>query len=197
MTGEVEIHGVNVEDGELGTEEDAQQFFATEMSVLPFRVFFFPACHVLVASKNDEGRMFIDGKAVVTHFAHESGVAVINVARDDTEVTGVIVEGVAVDMVDDLFFLAVRHFVVICSHNEQGYGYMPGATVDLKFQMVVLIEISVDLGSFFVREKIDACFATLCIEDGYLLIFDADVEDAPADECRVDVVVAFGHEPKA
>ena len=144
----------------------------------------FPARHVLVACKNDEGRMFIDGIAVVTHFAHKAGVAVIDGARDDTEVTGVIVEGVAVDMVDDLFFLAVRHFVVICSHNEQGYGYMPGATIDLKFQMVVLIEISVVLDSFFVREKIDACFATLCIEDGYLLIFDADVEDAPEDECR-------------
>ena len=128
--------------------------------------------------------MFIDGIAVVTHFAHESCITVIDGARDDTEVTGVIVEGVTVDMVDDFTFGVVRHFVVIRSHDEQGYGYMPGATVNLKFQTVVLIEISVDLGTFFVRGKIDACFATLCIEDGYLLIFDADVEDAPEDECR-------------
>ena len=87
--------------------------------------------------------------------------------------------------------------MVVRSHDEQGDWDLPGATVSLKFQIVVLIEISVDLDSFFVRIKIDACIAAIGIEDRDFLTFDADVEDAPADERRVDVVVALGHEPKA
>jgi hypothetical protein len=104
MTGEVEIHGVNVEDLEIGTEEDAKELFAAETLVLPIRVFFFPARHVFVAFEDNEGRMFVYGIAVVTHFAHESSITVINGARDDAEVARAVVEGVAVNMVDDFAF---------------------------------------------------------------------------------------------
>jgi len=196
----IEIHGVDVEDGEIGTEEDAKEIFAVETLVLPRRVFCFPACHVFVAFEDDGDRVPGNGCFVIAHFAHEAAISVIDGARDDAEVAGGVIEGITIDMVDDLAFLAIGDLLVEGSHDEKGDGDMTGATIGIKIQIEVLIEGSVNLiclGCFFIRTDFDASFAAVGIEDRYLLAFDADVEDAPEDERRVDGGVALAHEPEA
>ena len=102
MAGDIEIHeGVGVGDGEGRTDKDTEEFVAGETLVLPMRVGGFPLCHPLVALEDDAG-VHRDDDAVVTELAEETTIAVVDGTRYSTEVADVVVEGVAVDMVDDV-----------------------------------------------------------------------------------------------
>ena len=100
MAGDFEIHeGSTVHYLELRTDEDTEEFVAGETIVLPLRVGGFPFCHPLEAFEDDAG-VHRDNDAVVTEFAEEAAVAVVNGARHGTEVADVVVEMVAIYMVD-------------------------------------------------------------------------------------------------
>ena len=100
MAGDIEIHeGVGVGDGELRTDEDTEEFVAGETIVLPLRVGGFPLCHPLVALEDDAG-VHGDNDAVVTEFAEETTIAVVDGTRHGTEIADVVVEMVAIYMVD-------------------------------------------------------------------------------------------------
>ena len=100
MAGDVEIHeGSTVHYLELRTDEDTEEFVAGETIVLPRCVGGFPFCHPLEAFEDDAG---VHGNvdAVVAEFAEEAAIATVDGTRNGTEVADVVVEGVAVDMVD-------------------------------------------------------------------------------------------------
>ena len=100
MAGDVEIHeGVGVGDDEGRADKDTEEFVAGEALVLPIRVGGFPFSHPLEALEDDAG-VHRDDDAVVTEFAEEAAVAVVNGARHGTEVADVVVEMVAIYMVD-------------------------------------------------------------------------------------------------
>ena len=100
MTGDFEIHeGVGVGDDEGRTDEDTEEFVAGEALVLPMRVGGFPLCHPLEAFEDDAG-VHRDVDAVVAEFAEEAAIATVDGTRNGTEVADVVVEGVAVDVVD-------------------------------------------------------------------------------------------------
>ena len=102
MAGDIEIHeGVGVGDGELRTDEDTEEFVAGETIVLPLRVGGFPLCHPLVALEDDAG-VHGDNDAVVTEFAEETTIAVVDSTRHGTEIADVVVEMVAIYMVDSV-----------------------------------------------------------------------------------------------
>ena len=97
---DVEVHedgGVN--DFESGTYEDTEEVVFLEFFVLPPFVGGFPFCHTLVAFEDNAGE-YSDVDAVVTEFAHEAGVTVVDSFWYDTKVTDIVIEGVAVDMVN-------------------------------------------------------------------------------------------------
>ena len=100
MAGDFEIHeGVGVGDGEVRTDKDAEEFVAGETLVLPLLVRSFPLSHPLEAFEDDAG---VHGNvdAVVAEFAEEAAIATVDGTRNGTEVADVVVEGVAVDVVD-------------------------------------------------------------------------------------------------
>ena len=100
MAGDVEIHeGVGVGDGEGRTDKDAEEFVAGETLVLPLLVRSFPLSHPLEAFEDDAG-VHRDNDAVVTEFAEEAAVAVVDGTRHGTEIADVVVEMVAIYMVD-------------------------------------------------------------------------------------------------
>ena len=100
MTGDVEVHeGAGVGDGERRTDKDTEEFVAGETLVLPMRVGGFPLCHPLVALEDDAG-VHGNDDAVVAEFAEEAAVATVDGYQYSTEVADVVVERVAVDMVD-------------------------------------------------------------------------------------------------
>ena len=102
MAGDIEIHeGVGVGDGEGRTDKDAEEFVAGEALVLPMRVGGFPFSHPLEAVEDDAG-VHGNDDAVVTEFAEEAAVAVVNGARHGTEIADVVVEMVAIYMVDSV-----------------------------------------------------------------------------------------------
>ena len=102
MTGDVEIHeSVGVGDGEGRTDEDTEELVAGETLVLPFFVRGFPFRHALEAFEDDAGVMG-DDDAVVAELAEEATIATIDRIRYGTEVADVVVERVAVDMVDSV-----------------------------------------------------------------------------------------------
>ena len=97
---DVEIHeDGGVDDGEGWSDEDTKEFVAGEAFVLPFGVRGFVLCHTLVALEDDAGE-HRDVDAVVAEFFHETAVAAVDSFWYHTEVTDVVVEGVAVDMVN-------------------------------------------------------------------------------------------------
>ena len=100
MAGDIEIHEeIWVGDGEVRTDKDAEEFVAGETLVLPLLMRGFPFCHPLVAVEDDAG---VHGNvdAVVAEFAEEAAIATVDGTRNGTEVADVVVEGVAVDVVD-------------------------------------------------------------------------------------------------
>ena len=100
MTGEIEIHeDVGVDDGEGRTDKDTEEFVSGEMPVLTIRMRAFPFSHAGVAFENDAGE-HRDIDAVVTELSKEASITVVDGSRYGTEVADVVVEGVAVDMVD-------------------------------------------------------------------------------------------------
>ena len=102
MAGDFEIHeGVWVGDGEGRADEDTEEFVAGEAIVLPFCVRSFPFCHPLEAFEDDAG---VHGNvdAVVAELAEEAAIATVDGTRNGTEVADVVVEGVAVDVVDGI-----------------------------------------------------------------------------------------------
>lgn len=104
MTVDIEVIEVGgVDDGESRSEEDTEKFVLFEARVLPQRVRGFPLRHAFVALKDDTGE-HSDDDAVIAEFAHETAVAIVDGARHSSEVTDVVVEGVAIDMVDGVSF---------------------------------------------------------------------------------------------
>ena len=100
MTGDVEIHeGVGVGDDEGRTDEDTEEFVAGEALVLPMRVGGFPLCHPLEAFEDDAG-VHGNDDAVVAELTEEASITTVDGTRNGTEVADVVVEGVAVDVVD-------------------------------------------------------------------------------------------------
>ena len=102
MAGDFEIHeGSTVHYLELRTDEDTEEFVAGETIVLPLRVGGFPFCHPLEAFEDDAG-VHRDNDAVVTEFAEEASITEVDSGGYSTKVADVVVEGVAVDMVDGM-----------------------------------------------------------------------------------------------
>ena len=102
MAGDVEIHeGVWVGDDEGRTDEDTEEFVAGEALVLPMRVGGFPLCHALEALEDDAG-VHGNDDAVVAELAEEASVTEVDSRGYSTKVADVVVEGVAVDMVDGM-----------------------------------------------------------------------------------------------
>ena len=102
MAGDFEIHeGSTVHYLELRTDEDTEELVAGEALVLLMRVGGFPFSHPLEAFEDDAG---VHGNvdAVVAEFAEEAAIATVDGTRNGTEVADVVVEGVAVDMVDGM-----------------------------------------------------------------------------------------------
>lgn len=100
MTGNVEIHeGVGVGDGEGRTDEDTEELVAGEAIVLPRCVGCFPLSYPLVTLEDDAG-VHGNDDAVVAEFAEEAAIATVDGTRNGTEVADVVVERVAVDVVD-------------------------------------------------------------------------------------------------
>ena len=100
MAGDVEIHeGVGVGDGEGRTDEDTEELVAGEAIVLSMRVGGFPLSHALEAFEDDAG-VHGNDDAFVAEFAEEASVATVDGYQYSTEVADVVVERVAVDMVD-------------------------------------------------------------------------------------------------
>ena len=97
---DVEVHkdgGVN--DFESGTYEDTEEVVFLEFFVLPPCVGGFPFCHTLVAFEDNAGE-YSDVDAVVTELAHKAAVAEVDSFWYHTEVADVVIERVAVDMVN-------------------------------------------------------------------------------------------------
>ena len=100
MAGDVEIHeGAGVGDGERRTDKDTEEFVAGETLVLPMRVGGFPLCHPLVALEDDAG-VHGNDDAVVAELFEEAAIATVDRIRYSTEVADVVVEMVAIYMVD-------------------------------------------------------------------------------------------------
>ena len=100
MTGDVEIHeGVWVGDDEGRTDEDTEELVVGEVTVAIFGVRGFPFSHALEAFEDDAG-VHRDNDAVVTEFAEETTIAVVDGTRHGTEIADVVVEMVAIYMVD-------------------------------------------------------------------------------------------------
>ena len=100
MTGDFEIHeGVGVGDGEGRTDEDTEELVAGEALVLPFFVRGFPLRHALKTFEDEAGVMGNDD-AVVAELAEEASVSEVDGRGYSTEVADVVVERVAVNMVD-------------------------------------------------------------------------------------------------
>ncbi len=100
MTGDIEIHEeIWVGDGEGRTDEDTEELVAGETLVLPTCVRGFPLRHAGVAVDDDAG---VHGNvdAVVAELAEEAAIAGVDGRGYSTEVADVVVEGVAVDVVD-------------------------------------------------------------------------------------------------
>ena len=102
MAGDVEIHeGVWVGDDEGRTDEDTEEFVAGEALVLPMRVGGFPLCHALEALEDDAG-VHGNDDAVVAELTEEASITEVDSGGYSTKVADVVVEGVAVDMVDGM-----------------------------------------------------------------------------------------------
>ncbi len=102
MAGDVEIHeGVWVGDDEGRTDEDTEEFVAGEANVLPLRVGGFPFCHPLEAFEDDAG-VHRDDDAFVAELTEEASITEVDSGGYSTKVADVVVEGVAVDMVDGM-----------------------------------------------------------------------------------------------
>lgn len=100
MMGDIVLHeDVRINDGEGRTDKDTEEIFACETFVLPSGVGRFPFSHTCIAFEDDAG-VHGNDDAVVTEFAEETSVAVVDGSRYGTEVIDVVVEGVTVDMVD-------------------------------------------------------------------------------------------------
>ena len=102
MAGDFEGHdGSTVHYLELRTDKDAEELVAGETLVLPLLMRGFPFCHPLEALDDDAGVMG-DDDAVVAEFAEEASIATVDGTRNGTEVADVVIEGVAVDVVDGI-----------------------------------------------------------------------------------------------
>ena len=102
MVTKIEIHdNVRVYDGESRSDEDTYEFVASEISVLPLCMLVFPSCHTFVSFDDNAGEQS-DVDAVVAELAQETAVATVDFTWHGTEVSYIIVEGIAVDMVDDV-----------------------------------------------------------------------------------------------
>lgn len=102
MAGDFEIHeGVGVGDDEGWAYKDAEELVAGEACVLPRCVGGFPFGHALEAFEDDAG-VHGNDDAVVAEFAEEAAVAEVDRTRYSTKVADVVIERVAVDMVDDV-----------------------------------------------------------------------------------------------
>ena len=100
MAGDVEIHeGVWVGDDEGWADEDTEEFVAGETLVLPMRVGGFPLCHALEALEDDAG-VHGNDDAVVAELTEEASITEVDSGGYSTKVADVVVEGVAVDVVD-------------------------------------------------------------------------------------------------
>ena len=102
MAGDFEIHeGVGVGDGEGRTDEDAEEFVVGETIVLSMRVGGFPLSHPLEAFEDDAG-VHRDDDAFVAELTEEASIATVDGRGHGTEIADVVVEGIAVDMVDGI-----------------------------------------------------------------------------------------------
>ena len=82
MTVDVEvIEGRDIDDLELGTNEDTEEFLTAEVSILPYRMGLFPLRHACVAFEDDAGE-HSDIIAVIAEFTHKAGVAIVDSTRD-------------------------------------------------------------------------------------------------------------------
>ena len=104
MAGDVEIHeGSTVHYPELRTDEDTEEFVAGKTAVVIFGVGGFPFSHPLVAFEDDT-EVHRDDDAIVAEFAEEASITEVDSRGHGTEIADVVVEGIAVDMVDGIAF---------------------------------------------------------------------------------------------
>ena len=104
MAGEIEIHDdVGIHDGVSWTHKDTKEGLPFELAVLPFCVLGFPYRHAFVTFEDDAGEIS-DVVAVVTKFAHEAAVATVDSVRYCSQVEDVVIEGVAVDVINGVAF---------------------------------------------------------------------------------------------
>ena len=104
MAGDFEIHeGVGVGDDEGRAYKDTEELVAGEAIVLPFSVRSFPLRHPLVAFEDDT-EVHRDDDAIVAEFAEEASITEVDSRGHGTEIADVVVEGIAVDMVDGIAF---------------------------------------------------------------------------------------------
>jgi hypothetical protein len=102
MTGDFEVHeGVRVGDGEVRTDKDTEELVAGEAAVAIFGVGGFPLCHPLEAFEDVAG-VHSNDDAFVAEFAEETSIAGVNSRGYSTKIADIVVERVAVDMVDDV-----------------------------------------------------------------------------------------------
>lgn len=191
MFGKFEIiKDERVDDGEGRANKDTEELLACKFLILPFFVCGFPLRHSLEAFEDNPGELgYVD--VIITELSQETAVSSIDGIMYYTQVSRVVVEGVTVDVVDDFAFGPVWDLMVESGHNEKSNGYLTGATIGTKIQVIVRIYVVEICTSFFVWPNSNVAFLTEGIKDGYLLVLDADVKDTPEDECRVDRGVAL------
>ena len=102
----------------MRSDEELEKCFAFEVAVLPLRVLGFPFCHTFVAVKDDT-RKHSDDEAVMAKFAHKAGISVVYMSRHSSQVTDVIVERVAVDMVDLVAFRDIADKGAVLDFGEK------------------------------------------------------------------------------
>ena len=76
------IEGRDIDDLELGTNKDTEEFLTAEALILPFRMGLFPLRHARIAFEDDT-RKHSDIIAVIAEFTHKAGVAIVDGTRDD------------------------------------------------------------------------------------------------------------------
>ena len=138
MTGDFEIHeSVGVGDDEGRAYKDTEEFVAGEALVLPRCMGCFPLRHALEAFEDDAGVMG-DDDAVVTELAEEATIATIDRIRYGTDVADVVVERVAVDVVDGV---ACRDLAFEGDVLYAGEVYRPMFSAKAEIPCGILLEL--------------------------------------------------------